>query len=576
MTYLAFALKYRPQNFKQVVGQEHIVFSLQKAISAKRVHHAYLFSGPRGIGKTSLARILAKSLNCQKGPVPEPCLRCPSCIDIAKGKSLDIIEIDGASNRGIDEIRALRESVKLSPAASRFKVYIIDEVHMLTKEAFNALLKTLEEPPKHVKFIFATTDPHKVLPTILSRCQKFQFTLLSLSQIVKKLNKIVKSEKLKIEESFLYTIAQAAEGSIRDAESLLDQVAPVITSGEDIKDVFSFLGIIDESVLNTLIGFLSEADLINSLGFVDKLKKEGKDPGVFLDYLLKYLRNLLLAKINPEKFRKVAEISPQSRDFMVKVSSHFSLSKILQLIDFLIKAKEISRQINSAYIPLELALIKFLYKEGDFEIEKKQDNEVKKQRSKEVGRQRDKEAEKQRSKEVEKQRSKEVEKQRSKEVEEQKEGSIEEEKAGIQEDVFFEDSEEAADDILAQPVRIKWKDILAKIQKERMAIASHLSFAKVSFSSGKKVFITFPVEDKFHKEILDCEKSRRFIQDIIKEVVGKDVRVVFKIDGTRGDNSSEPKKDSSEIKVNDLEKERDDNFLNELLDTFDGKFQSND
>ena len=194
MSYLAFALKYRPQSFDEVVGQEHVVISLKNAILKSRVHHAYLFSGPRGIGKTSMARILAKSLNCHQGPTITPCGKCASCDEISRGTSLDIIEIDGASNRGIDEIRTLREGVKLSPAHSRFKVYIIDEVHMLTQEAFNALLKTLEEPPSHVKFIFATTHPQKVLPTILSRCQKFQFSLISVEKIVVKLQSIVKIE----------------------------------------------------------------------------------------------------------------------------------------------------------------------------------------------------------------------------------------------------------------------------------------------------------------------------------------------------------------------------------------------
>jgi DNA polymerase-3 subunit gamma/tau len=188
MAYKAFALQYRPKNFDEVIGQEHIVTALKNAITAKRIHHAYIFSGPRGVGKTSLARIFAKAINCEAGPTVTPCGKCTSCTEIARGASLDVIEVDGASNRGIDEIRELRESAKLSPAYSRFKIYIIDEVHMLTTEAFNALLKTLEEPPEHVKFLFATTHPQKVIPTILSRCQKFQFSLLPIEKIVKKLN----------------------------------------------------------------------------------------------------------------------------------------------------------------------------------------------------------------------------------------------------------------------------------------------------------------------------------------------------------------------------------------------------
>ncbi|MFA7115371.1 MAG: DNA polymerase III subunit gamma/tau, partial [Candidatus Omnitrophota bacterium] len=245
MSYQAFALKYRPKNFSEVIGQRHVVTALKTAIEKNHIHHAYLFSGPRGCGKTSMARIFAKSLNCVNGPTITPCGKCPSCLEIAKGMALDVIEIDGASNRGIDDIRSLRENVKLSPIGAKYKVYIIDEVHQITSDGFNALLKTLEEPPSHVKFIFATTHPQKIIPTILSRCQKFQFTLLLLEDIVTKLKIITKSEKLQIPDSLLYAIARSAGGSIRDAESLLDQLAPVISQGGLVDDIFSFLGIID-------------------------------------------------------------------------------------------------------------------------------------------------------------------------------------------------------------------------------------------------------------------------------------------------------------------------------------------
>jgi DNA polymerase-3 subunit gamma/tau len=545
MSYLAFALKYRPQNFDQVVGQEHVVSSLKEAIAKKRVHHAYLFSGPRGVGKTSLARILAKSLNCGTGPTVKPCLKCPSCIDIAAGKSLDIIEIDGASNRGIDEIRTLRENVKLSPAAGKFKIYIIDEVHMLTKEAFNALLKTLEEPPKHVKFIFATTDPHKVLPTILSRCQKFQFNLLSLVQIVGKLSEIAKNEKIKIKEGLLYTIAQAADGSIRDAESLFDQIFPVISSGKDIKDIFSFLGIIDENIMGKMVGFLSQGDLISLLAFVDKINKEGKDLGVFQDYFLKYLRNFLLVKIDPNRFKEAAEVSPESRDLIIKLSTKFSLARLLELVDLLIQAKEISKQINSARIPLELALIKFLHKEADsnnpIQLKKKQASPKETKKTKEKGKP---------------------------EINKQPDSK---QKKDINPDKTVED------DFLIQPVRLKWKDILSTMQKKRMAIASHLSLGKPISSSGKQIFIEFSAKDKFHKEALDDERNRKFIEDSIEAIINKEVRIKFKIVETGHADVVEKKEDNSSQKPESRKEGRiEDDFLNELLDTFDGKFHSDE
>ena len=225
MSYLVLARKFRPQNFDEVIGQDHITTTLKNAITQNRVAHAYLFTGPRGIGKTSTARILAKALNCQKGPRPVPCDKCPSCEEIMKGSSLDVIEIDGASNRGIEEVRNLRENVKFAPSRGRFKVYIIDEVHMLTQEAFNALLKTLEEPPAHVKFVFATTAPYKVPATILSRCQRFDFKRIPIQAIVDKLKDISSQEKFIATEDALFAIAKASEGSMRDAESILDQLA---------------------------------------------------------------------------------------------------------------------------------------------------------------------------------------------------------------------------------------------------------------------------------------------------------------------------------------------------------------
>jgi DNA polymerase-3 subunit gamma/tau len=575
MSYLAFALKYRPQDFSQVVGQEHVVSSLSEAILKKRVHHAYLFSGPRGVGKTSLARILAKSLNCQKGPTPQPCLSCPSCIDIAAGKSLDIIEIDGASNRGIDEIRSLRENVKLSPASGRFKVYIIDEVHMLTKEAFNALLKTLEEPPKHVKFIFATTDPHKVLPTILSRCQKFQFNLLSLNQIVAKLKDIAKKEKIEIDEALFYTIAQAAEGSIRDAESLLDQVFPVISTGKEIKDIFSFLGIIDENALAKIMNFLSDKNLPELLAFIDTINKEGKDLGVFQDYFLKYLRNFLLAKIDSDKFQQLAEISPQSKNFITKLAPRFSLARILELIDLLIQAKESSRQINSARIPFELALIKFVHKEknsaglkGNPSYKSERVKPDKPPKNTKVSLTGHEEKESVRN-------SQKVEHKDKLNLSSQEHNQ---EKNDFKKEEPKEQKESLEDDILVQAVKLKWKEIISTMQTKRMAVASHLSFGQPTSSSGKQTFISFPARDKFHKEALDDEKNRKFIEDSIEQVINKEVRVKFKIKDLGQDDSPKPKENNSaeKKKVNPESERIEDDFLNDLLDTFDGKFHSNE
>ncbi|MBU6399459.1 MAG: DNA polymerase III subunit gamma/tau, partial [Verrucomicrobia bacterium] len=221
MAYQVLARKYRPQRFRDVVGQEHVTQTLANAIGQQRIAHAYLFAGPRGTGKTTIARIFAKCLNCVGGPKVEFADDDPRCVEISEGRALDVLEIDGASNRGIDEVRDLRETVKYAPAVARFKVYIIDEVHMLTKEAFNALLKTLEEPPAHVKFMFATTEPEKVLPTILSRCQRFDLRRIPAALIAKHLAQIARQEKVQIDEAALFAVARGAEGCLRDAESTL-------------------------------------------------------------------------------------------------------------------------------------------------------------------------------------------------------------------------------------------------------------------------------------------------------------------------------------------------------------------
>src|SRR6185436_3996040 len=236
MSYLVIARKWRPQSFADIVGQEHITRTLQNAIRTKRIAHAFLFTGVRGVGKTTAARILAKALNCEKGPTPNPCNECSQCREIAQGRSIDVLEIDGASNRGIDEIRQIIENVRYQPAQCRFKIYIIDEVHQVTKDAFNALLKTLEEPPPSVKFILATTEPHRLPETILSRCQRYDFRRISLREIVERLGEIAQKEGLQITEGALVLLAREADGSMRDAQSLLEQVLAMAEPGSTSRD----------------------------------------------------------------------------------------------------------------------------------------------------------------------------------------------------------------------------------------------------------------------------------------------------------------------------------------------------
>src|SRR2546422_9052638 len=279
MSYQVIARKYRPQRFSDVIGQEHVTQTLSNAIHQNRIAHAYLFCGPRGTGKTTIARIFAKCLNCAGGPKVDFDDNDPRCQEIAEGRSLVVLEIDGASNRGIDEIRELRETARYAPASSKFKIYIVDEVHMLTKEAFNALLKTLEEPPAHVKFMFATTEPEKVLPTILSRCQRFDLRRIPVALIVKHLGDIAKLEEVQIDDAALHAIARGADGGMRDAECALDQLISFCGSQIVEEDVLSMFGLTAQQPILALASAVLKGDSEAVLRELTELSRHGKDLG---------------------------------------------------------------------------------------------------------------------------------------------------------------------------------------------------------------------------------------------------------------------------------------------------------
>jgi DNA polymerase-3 subunit gamma/tau len=358
MPYLVFARKWRPKDFDDVVGQDHVIQSLKNALRSDKVAQAYLFSGSQGVGKTSCARILAKGLNCQSGPTEKPCGVCSACVEIAEGRSLDVLEIDGASNRGIDEIRTLRENVKFAPLNGRYKVYIIDEVHMLTSEAFNALLKTLEEPPPFVKFIFATTQPDKVLATILSRCQRFDFVRLTSAKIVAKLQEISRAEGVTVKDEVLFAIARAAEGSLRDAESILDQMLSFSSKEVTLKDVVAVLGIIENEAFFNFAGAVIARDPAAALRVIAAVVGQGKDINYFLEGLLDYYRNLMVLKVVASEPSTLIDLPGDEIQKLAKHAEAMTLGDILATIHLIFSAGEMAKKLNNARTPLEFLAVR--------------------------------------------------------------------------------------------------------------------------------------------------------------------------------------------------------------------------
>lgn len=360
--------KYRPQKFSEIVGQEHVVQTLSNAVSSDLVSHAYIFSGSRGSGKTTIARILAKSLNCQnrKAGEFEPCNKCPSCLEIMEGRSLDLIEIDAASHRGIDEIRELREGIKFSPVKEKYKVFILDEAHQLTKEAVNALLKILEEPPSHAIFIMATTEIHKMLPTIISRCQRFDFRKLTFAEIVKRLESVVSKEKAKIDKSALELIALNSGGAIRDAESLLGQ-ALSFSGKDELKagDIQNLLGMVDISVVSKFVDFLADKKGDGAIAFLNETLERGYDPQEFAKSLVNYLRQVMLVKIDPEHSNPmILGLTKEEQEKLKGQTARFSSEEIKNAVVLFMDAQAKMRYSSIPQLPLELAIVDIAVKEA--------------------------------------------------------------------------------------------------------------------------------------------------------------------------------------------------------------------
>lgn len=357
MSYLVLARKWRPQLFEDLVGQEHVSQTLKNAISSDRVHHAFLFTGARGVGKTSAARIFAKALNCQQGPTTEPCGTCPSCVEITASQGIDVFEIDGASNTGVDDIRELRENIRYLPSQSRYKIFIIDEVHMLSINAFNALLKTLEEPPEHAKFIFATTEPHKIPITILSRCQRFDFRKIGLAPLQGRLRHIVTQENIQISDTGLSMIARSGGGSMRDALSTLDQV--IAFCGEQIadEDLQGLLGLVSRRLLLDCIESILTRDARQALTAVQRVDEHGHSFRQFCQQLVELVRALVILKVveQPADLLDYAEAELQE---LRSLATPASLDDLQRLLSLLIRTEAELAVSNYPRLTMEMVLVK--------------------------------------------------------------------------------------------------------------------------------------------------------------------------------------------------------------------------
>ncbi len=359
MSYLVLARKYRPQSFDAVVGQDHVTRTLINAIAAGRVAHAILFTGPRGTGKTTTARILAKAMNCASGPTPEPCNDCQSCREITAGKAVDVFEIDGASNNSVDQVRELRDNVKYMPAHSLHKIYIIDEVHMLSTAAFNALLKTLEEPPAHVMFIFATTEPHKIPATILSRCQRHDFKRIALASIADHLQRLCELERFDLSRDSLTLIAREAGGSIRDALSLLDQVAACLAEKTDESQVLDLLGVIDRRLIFDLVQALLDGNAPAVLEILDDVHQRGHDLKRLYADLVEHFRHLLVVKLC-QRTGRLIDLPAHEIQRLQEQAAAVPAAHLNQLFDLLFKEEPAVRFSAQPKIAVEMACFKLL------------------------------------------------------------------------------------------------------------------------------------------------------------------------------------------------------------------------
>lgn len=517
--------KYRPKNFSEIIGQKHILETLKNSILKERIGQAYLFTGPRGTGKTSIARILAKTINCEDPKKAIACEKCSACKNIGENKSLDIIEIDAASNTGVDNIREIKETVALPPTSLKYKVYIIDEVHMLSSGAFNALLKTLEEPPKHVVFILATTEIHKVPETIISRCQRFDFTRLPIQNIIEKLSLIAKNEKIKIDKPALESIAIAAEGGMRDAESLLAQIISLEDKNITLKEVETILGTSDRESVQKIAASLIEKNSEKAIGKINDLLENGYDLAIFNKSLINYFRQLMLLKVNPELKKHFSYEMPEEQlAKLLSQKDEIELERILKTIDFLIEAQTKISSFILPQLPLEMAIIKAT------------DNFPKKFEKNNHSQESPKEPEPiSPSNSKNEPENSQTTKEKEPEIIKEKTEKPEPEDPEIEKTEAIPDGKDVDFDL----VRQNWQKLLNDIKPFNHSLSALLSSCKPIETKGQEIILATPFS--FYKEKLEDPANRLTVEDVFGSILGLKIRVKMTVD-----KDIFPKKEASE------------------------------
>jgi DNA polymerase III subunit gamma/tau len=539
VSYEVFARKYRPQTFDDLVGQGHVSRTLKNAVAQNRLAHAYLFVGPRGVGKTSTARILAKSLNCVKGPTVTPCGACDNCREIAAGNSLDVIEIDGASNNSVEDVRQLRENVRYAPAKGRYKIYLIDEVHMLSPAAFNALLKTLEEPPAHVKFIFATTEPQKVLPTILSRCQRFDLHRIAANLIAKHLQFIAGKEKITLEPAAAHAIARGAEGGLRDAESMLDQL--VAFCGEKISenDVLDVFGFTSEQTVIDLTGRILRGETPGAIDLLHQQSEAGKDMMRLMSDLIAYLRDLLVFKAKPDALKEDVEA-----DVQTSLATHAELvttDRLLELVDQFAAAEGRMKWAPNKKLHFEVAIIKAIQSLGQATL----DEVIEKLGELRGGGDRrppDASA-----------RSVAAGADRGGEASHAGKAAVSDSGYNLKATRVAETSPDANE---------LWQKVLTEIPPQKAFVRNSAVAAHVLGIEGRNFQIGFASGDKAMMDILSTPANRKFLETLLHEITGKDWSLRFSV------NENLPSRQSLASQDSPTEKFREDPLIQEAIGLF--------